>query len=116
MANQLMVNTRYQLQTRPRAGQFLVYIDLSLIQSRSKAETLALLEQMGYEPQLRYLETSAGEIQLYALLRDEQHDPALPIPDHYLLDERIALFEAFPGEETAIYSLRGLPKQQAIAA
>jgi hypothetical protein len=87
-----------------------------MVQSRSKAETLTLLEQLGYEPQLRYLETNAGELQLYALLRDEQHDPTLPIAEHYLLDERIALFESFPGEETAIYSLRGLPKQQTIPA
>jgi hypothetical protein len=116
MTNQLTVNTQYQLQMRPSVGQFLVYIDLSMIQSRTKADTLALLVQLGYEPQLRYLETQTGEIQLYALLRDEQHDPSFPIADDYLLIDRIALFELFPGEETAIYSLRGLPKPQTIAA
>lgn len=114
MTSQLL--TKYQLQMKPRPGQFLVYIDLSMVQSRSKAETLTELERLGYAPQLRFLETPSGEVKLYALLRDEQHDPTQRIPDTYLREETIALFEAFPGEATAIYSLQGVPKPQAIAA
>jgi hypothetical protein len=101
---------KYQLQRIPRPGQFLLYIDLSEIASHSVAETLNRLEQMGYEPQLRYLETQNG-LRLYALLHDEQLDPTQPIPDHYRMGERLALYEAFPSEDMAIYCPRGLPKQ-----
>ena len=103
---------KYRLQIIPKPGQFLMYVDLSAIASRSVDETLNLLEQMGYEPQLRYQETQAG-LRLYALLRDEQLDPTQSIDDHHRLEERLALYEAFPGEDMAIYCPRGLPRQVA---
>jgi hypothetical protein len=102
-----------QIQLKPKAGQILWFVDLSEIRSRSISETLELLEQMGHQPQLRYLETQDG-LKLFALLRDEQHDPTQKIDDEYLIDERIALYEAFPKEDLAIHFSTGLPVKSAI--
>jgi hypothetical protein len=99
---------KYQLQWKPKPGQWLFYIDFSEIQSKSVTEVLALVEEMGYEPQLRYLETEQG-LKLYALLKDQQFDPSQSIPDDYGIDELVALYEAFPNEDLAIRSSRGLP-------
>ncbi len=99
---------RCQMQRIPKAGQILWYIDLSQIQSRSVNETIELLESMGHQPQLRYQETKEG-LKLFALLRDEQADPVAVIDDEYLIDQRLALYEALPGEDMAIHFACGLP-------
>ncbi len=99
---------RCQMQRIPKAGQILWYVDLSQIQSRSVNETIELLESMGHQPQLRYQETKEG-LKLFALLRDEQADPATVIDDEYLIDQRLALYEALPGEDMAIHFACGLP-------
>jgi hypothetical protein len=99
---------RCQIQRIPKAGQILWYIDLSQIQSRSVNETIELLESMGHQPQLRYQETKEG-LKLFALLRDEQADPAAVVDDEYLIDQRLALYEALPGEDMAIHFASGLP-------
>jgi hypothetical protein len=96
------------MQRIPKAGQILWYVDLSQIQSRSVNETIELLESMGHQPQLRYQETKEG-LKLFALLRDEQADPATVIDDEYLIDQRLALYEALPGEDMAIHFACGLP-------
>lgn len=100
----------YQMQLRPRSGQFLMFVELTAI-DLPIAETFSRLERLGYTPQLRYSE-SGKEVKLYALLRDEQFDPTQSIDDLYRLEERIRLFEAFPGSESAIYCPRGLPANQ----
>jgi hypothetical protein len=97
-----------QMQRIPKAGQILWYVNLSEIHSRSVSETLELLESMGHQPQLRYQETKDG-LNLFALLRDEQADPAAAIDDEYLIDQRMALYEALPGEDMAIHFASGLP-------
>ncbi len=99
---------RCQMQRIPKAGQILWYVDLSQIQSRSVNETIELLESMGHQPQLRYQEAKEG-LKLFALLRDEQADPATVIDDEYLIDQRLALYEALPGEDMAIHFACGLP-------
>jgi hypothetical protein len=99
---------RCQMQRIPKAGQILWYIDLSQIQSRSVNETLELLESIGHQPQLRYQETKEG-LKLFALLRDEQTNPATVIDDEYLIDQRLALYEAFPDEDMAIHFACGSP-------
>ncbi len=99
---------RCQMQRIPKAGQILWYIDLSQIQSRSVNETLELLESIGHQPQLRYQETKEG-LKLFALLRDEQTNPAAVIDDEYLIDQRLVLYEAFPGEDMAIHFACGSP-------
>ncbi|BAU10258.1 hypothetical protein LEP3755_07400 [Leptolyngbya sp. NIES-3755] len=106
---------KHQIQLHPKAGQILWYVDLSEIRSHSVSEALELLEQMGYQPQLRYLETQNG-LKLFALLKDEQRDPNQVIDDEYLIDERLALFEAFPGDDMAIHLTNGVPVKTAIAS
>lgn len=103
---------QYQLQWRPKPGQLLLYIDFSEIKQRSIGETLTLLEQLGYQPQLRYLESQDSEgktiVKLYALLKDEQHEPTVQIPEDYLESELEALYEAIQPDDLAIRCPRGL--------
>ncbi len=98
------------MQLIPKPGQLLWYVDLSQVRSRSLSEVLELLEQMGHHPQLRYLE-SDGSVSLFALLRDEQYEADQPINDEYLIDDRLALYDAFSGEEDAIHFSTGLPQR-----
>lgn len=107
--------TRYQFQRIPKPGQSLIAVELSALQHHTIDQALEKLEQLGYKPELRYAEGRDG-LCLYALLRDEQFDSAEVIDDRYRLDERIALFEAFPDDEMAVHSSRGLPRRQPVAA
>ena len=77
-----------------RIGSRLLFVGVQLFKRHFPQLPAYQLEQMGYNPQLRYLETEQG-IQLYTLLQDEQHDPTQPIPDEYGFDELMALDEAF---------------------
>jgi hypothetical protein len=97
----------------PQPGQLVMYVELSMMKHLTVAQTLQRLEQMGYTPQLRYLELADG-IHLFAVLRDEQHNPMEQIDSHYRADEVIALFEAFPGDEMAIHMATGSPKRQSM--
>lgn len=97
----------YKLQWKPRPGQLLLYIDFSEIKQRSIEATLQILKELSYEPELRYSERE-GQVKLYALLKDEQHDPSVPIPDEYLEDELEALYERLLPDDLAIRCARGL--------
>jgi hypothetical protein len=99
---------RCEMQQIPKVGQILWYIDLSQIRSRSVSQTLELLESLGHQPQLRYQETKQG-LKLFALLKDEQTDSGVVIEDEYLVDQRLVLYEALPGEDMAIHFACGLP-------
>ena len=46
-----------------------------------------------------------------ALLKDEQHDPLIPIPDNYLGDELEALYKRRLPDDLAIRCARRLPKK-----
>jgi hypothetical protein len=105
-----------QVQIVPKPGQLLMYVELSEIKKKSIDETIDMLEAMGYAPTLRYWLAPQGILSLYAVLRVEQHDPLLKIPDDYYQDEMMALYDAFPGEESVVRCSRGLPQKVAIAA
>ncbi|UIE36022.1 hypothetical protein [Leptodesmis sichuanensis] len=99
------------LKMRPgaRPGQIILGIDLSEVEHPS--QVLSLVEHLGYDPQLRYLELNIG-LHILAVLKDEQHDPMVMIDDDYLMDE----WEALTGQitpSTAVRLWRGLPKEQA---
>lgn len=89
-------------------GQCMLCVKLSDIKSRSTSEVLNLLEQMGYQPELRYDETKVG-LKLYALLKFDQLDPTKQIPDEHMDAEFVRLCEVFPGEDMAVRYLRGNP-------
>lgn len=103
----------YELQRIPRPGQLMMYIALSELKHMTIKDALTLLESMAYEPQLRYQDTPDG-VKLYALLRDEQFSPFERLADDYRVDEKIALFEAFPGDEMAVFCPNGLPAKVAV--
>ena len=71
-----------------KPGQVILLVDLSDLPQPS--QTLQLLSELGYTPQLRYLEIQTG-LHVVAVLKDEQHDPAQPIDDEALFDEWEAL-------------------------
>lgn len=102
------------LKMRPgaRPGQMILGIDLSEVEQPS--QVLALTEQQGYEPQLRYLELKVG-LHIFAVLKDEQHDPTVRLDDEYLMDEWETLSQQVV-PSTAVRLWRGLPKQQSTAA
>jgi len=102
------------LKMRPgvRPGQIILGIDLSEVEHPS--EVLALVEQQGYEPQLRYLELKIG-LHIFAVLKDEQHEPTVMIDDAYLMDEWEALGRQIT-PSTAVRLWRGLPKAQTTTA
>lgn len=105
----------YELPVSLSGGQRIVYIDFSEIKSRSVAETLKLVEELDYYPQLRYLETPNG-IQLYALLRFEQLDPNEPIPEDHWVDDVMKLCEQFPNEPLAVRYSLGVPQKSEVMA
>lgn len=82
-------------------------MNLSAVENMTVAETLKLLETMGYAPQLRYRQSKDGNISLYALLKHENVDPQMLITADYLGDELDALAERIQPAD-AITSPRGL--------
>jgi len=67
-----------------RPGQVVLLVDLSELPQPS--QTLALLPSLGYNPQLRYLETQTG-LHVVAVLKDEQIDSANLTAEESLFDE-----------------------------
>jgi len=98
------------LKMRPGAkpGQIVLGIDLSEVEHPS--QVLALVEQQGYEPQLRYLELKIG-LHIFAILKDEQHDPMTMIDEDYLIDAWETLGSQIT-PSTAVRLWRGEPKAQ----
>lgn len=95
------------LKMRPGAkpGQIILGVDLS--ETERSSEVLHLLSQLGYEPQLRYLELKTG-LHVFAILKDEQHSPNLTIDDEYLMDEWETLATQIT-PSTAVRLWRGYP-------
>jgi len=94
----------------PKPGEVWLSVELTALGEMPIAEALRILQEMGYEPSLRYQQQS-GEIRLFALLKHEQHDDQFP-GDDYLGKELDALAEKIPTH--AISSPRRL--RYAIAA
>ena len=90
----------------PKPGEVFLAVNLSAVEDRTVAETLQLLEKMGYTPQLRYRQSKDGNVSLYALLKHERVDPEMLASD-YLGDELDTLAEVIQPPD-AITSPRGL--------
>lgn len=96
------------LKIRPGAkpGQIILGVDLS--ETERSSQVLNLLTELGYEPDLRYLELKTG-LHVFAVLKDEQHDPNVMISDEYLINEWETLsYQITPS--TAVRLWRGYPR------
>jgi hypothetical protein len=96
-----------ELPVIPKSGEVFLAVNLSAVKNHNVAETLKLLEDRGYTPQLRYRQSRDGNISLYALLKHEQVDPEMLANTDYLGDELDALAEIIEPAD-AITSPRGL--------
>lgn len=95
------------LKIRPGAkpGQIILGVDLS--ETERFSQVLNLLTELGYDPQLRYLELRSG-LHVFAVLKDEQHDSSVMIDDEYLMNEWETLsYQITPS--TAVRLWRGYP-------
>lgn len=99
------------LKIRPGAkpGQIILGVDLS--ETERSSQVLDLLTELGYEPQLRYLDLRTG-LHVFAVLKDEQHDPNVMIDQEYLMNEWEKLVNQIT-PSTAIRLWRGYPRQTA---
>ena len=98
----------------PKSGEVFLAVNLSAVENPPVAETLKLLEDMGYTPQLRYRQSRDGNISLYALLKHEQVDPEMLANTDYLGDELDAIAEVIQPTD-AITSPRGiLPAKKSV--
>jgi hypothetical protein len=93
------------LPTGAKAGQILLLVDLT--QTPQPMEALALIQSLGYEPQLKFCIFSTG-LHVVAVLKEEQFDPKQTIDDEYLMDEWLALGQRLNPD--AIKLWRGHPK------
>ncbi len=96
-----------ELPVIPKPGEVFLAVNLSAVKNRTVAETLKLLEEMGYIPLLRYRQSQVGDVSLYALLKHEQVDPEMLVKSDYLGDELDALAKVIEPTD-AITSPRGL--------
>jgi hypothetical protein len=81
-------------------------VDLSV--AGNVDEVLAAIEQLGYEPEIRYVAYHSG-IHVLAFLKDEQHEST--VDDDYLLDEWQRVREQINPD--AVHLWRGKSKQTA---
>lgn len=69
----------YELPFPPKPGEILLYVELTQIENMSIGECLAMLQEMGYCPELRYRQWQSTDNQtlfgLFALLKHEDFDP-----------------------------------------
>ena len=96
------------LKIRPgtKPGQIILGVDLS--ETERSSQVLDLLTELGYEPQLRYLELRTG-LHVFALLKDEQHEPNVMIDQEYLMNEWETLVSHIT-PSTAVRLWRGYPR------
>jgi hypothetical protein len=69
-----------------KTGQVILLVDLTT--SGNSDETIVILEQLGYDPEIRHVSYKSG-VHVVAVVKDEQHDN-LP-SDDYLIDEWMQL-------------------------
>ncbi len=96
-----------ELPVIPKSGEVFLAVNLSAVENHTVAETLKLLDDMGYTPQLRYRQSGDSHISLYALLKHERVEPEMLASTDYLGDELDALAEVIQPAD-AITSPRGL--------
>lgn len=100
----------------PKPGEVFLAVNLSAVENMTVAETLKLLAEMDYNPQLRYQQSKDGNLSLYGLLKHEQVDPEILTHSDYLGDELDALAEVIQPAD-AITSPRGLsPAKKPVVA
>lgn len=105
---------RFSLPIRPRQGEAWLALNLSEL-DRPITEALAQLEEMGFNPELRYRQGVDNSLTLFALLCHVQHEPDYFSKTSDLWEHELdKLAEAFPTH--CITSPRGLPNRSKVAA
>jgi hypothetical protein len=96
-----------ELPVIPKLGEVFLAVELTAVENMTVAETLKLLEDMGYTPTLCYRQSKEGRVSVYALLRHEHIDPEVLQNSDYLGEELDALAELIQPADT-ITSPRGI--------
>ena len=94
---------------KPKPGQVLLYVNLSLVESKTYRESLQVLEDLGYSYTLGFSENPDDTVNLYAILRDE---PLLEgMPQDYMAIEWERVTEALLPDDIAVKNPRSLPRK-----
>ncbi|MBD2772806.1 acyl carrier protein [Iningainema tapete] len=96
-----------ELPVIPKLGEVFLAVDLTAVRNMTLAETLKVLENMGYNPTLRYRQSLDGTVSVYALLVHEHVNPEILQNSDYLGEELDALAEVIQPAD-AITSPRGI--------
>jgi hypothetical protein len=107
----------YEMPFRPYAGQLLFYVEIG--RTENPLQSLKIIEELGYKPQLRLCTFPAGHTVLCALLLYEQHDPYQQTNNDHLMADFEALWHKFPTDEnglSVVHCPRGGVKKLPIAA
>lgn len=107
----------YEMPFRPRPGQVLFYVEIG--RTQDPMQSLKVIEDLGYQPQLRFCSFPSGQKVLCALLLYEQHDPEVLIDENYLSEQHEVLWDRFLPQEdeiSVVHFMKGSPKVVAIAA
>ena len=88
-----------------KPGQVILCVNLS--KAGKIDETLRVLTDLGYEPDLRYVSLKSG-VQVFAVVKDEQH--AESVASSYLMDEWLALREKL--DPSCVHLWRGYSSLQ----
>lgn len=84
-----------------KTGQIILSVDLTL--AGNAEEVLANLKDLGYSPEIRYVNYAEG-VHVLAVLKDEQYDTV--VDENYLTDEWMQLCDRF--NPNAVRLWRGL--------
>ncbi|MEH1926203.1 MAG: acyl carrier protein [Nostoc sp.] len=103
-----------ELPVIPKPGEVFLAVELTAVENMTVVQTLKLLEDMGYNPTLRYRQISDGRISVYALLRYENVDPEILQNSDYLGEQLDALAEVIQPAD-AITSPRGISSAKTLA-
>jgi len=85
----------FEMNVVPKLGQAILYVRLSDVENLTITETLSLLEDLGYSPELRYSQwvSDPRQVTLYAFLKEESLPYGSTGEDSRLNDEYWALTE-----------------------
>ncbi|MBG1265664.1 acyl carrier protein [Nostoc sp. WHI] len=103
-----------ELPVIPKPGEVFLAVELTAVENMTVVQTLKLLEDMGYNPTLRYRQIPDGRICVYALLRHENVDPEILQNSDYLGEQLDALAEVIQPAD-AITSPRGISSAKMLA-
>lgn len=106
----------FEMEMVPRPGQALLYVRLSDITNMLVADALKLLQELGYTPELRYLQSAADpkHIILFASLREEVLPAGTTGETLYLWDEYQLLIQKIQPSRAVRYAWA--ERQQVLAA